>query len=184
MFPIFFSDIIGGGLDGNRLTNEYFVASYPYYYDELTWCVQKTRPIMTWENIFKLCNDPTVYISVSMICIVTIAFFYFMQQFENGSKWCWNRITFDGIRIICGFACELKPKMYSTRLFFGIVLLGCIPFVVTFLVTWLKCITTPFYEKQIASVEEMLHNRFEVVGNSIAFYHLKRQQQVIWRILI
>lgn len=139
---------------------------------------------MTWENIFKLCNDPAVYISLAMICIITIAFFYFMQQFETGPKWCWNRFTFNGIRIVCGFVCELKPKMYSTRLFFGVLLLGAIPFVVTFLACWLKCITTPFHGKQIASVEEMLHNRYEVVGDSIALYHLRRQQQVLWRILI
>lgn len=159
--------------------SEHFVATYPYYSDELTWCVQKRQPLPMWKNIFKLCEDPTIYLLFFIMgtgCAIVI---FFMQQFEDvRPKWDYIRISITIIRCYCGFGIEYKPKLHSTRIFIVSCLLSSFLFDIKFILLWTKYMTTPLFERQIQSRQEIIDNRFETVGDGFALQQLIKQNEV------
>lgn len=164
------SDIIIGAFDDNLLMSEYFVASFPYYHDELTWCVQKSGPIPLWRNVFKLCEDLVVLSVFALMCIVYVATMFVMQQYEDTHpKWDWTRTSFSIIRLLSGLVMDYSPKLHSARLFFTSCLFGCMIFDTVFIALWTKCMTTPFFEHQVKSRQEIIDNRFGMAGDYFAF---------------
>lgn len=173
------TDVIIGGLDDHIFASEYFVATFPYYNDELTWCVQKSKPIPLWKNIFKLINDRSYWTILTLACILVISLIYFMQTFDQVKpKWDVIRIIFCGLRIYCGFVCEYKPKINSTRILFTSLLLAFILFDVTFVTFWSEYMKTTHFEDQINTVKGIIDNEFEIVGDVFALHHLKHQNEV------
>lgn len=47
----------------------------------------------------------------------TVLFIYYLQQFENGPKWHWNRITLAGMAVLIGVPSDYRPKIFSQRVF-------------------------------------------------------------------
>lgn len=173
------SDVIIGALDDHLSMSEHFVATYPYYSDELTWCVQKSQQLPMWKNIFKLCKDPTIYLLFFIMCTACAIFIFFMQQFEDvRPKWDYIRISITIVRCYCGLGIEYKPKLHSTRIFIASCLLSSFLFDITYILLWTKYMTTPLFESQIQSRQEIIDNRFEMVGDGFALQQLIKQNEV------
>lgn len=173
------SDVLIGALDENLLSNQHFIATTSYYQDELTWCVQKSRPIPIWINFFRMTNSPPVWIVLIIICFFAIYFVHFMEALESDKpKWDWMRIAFAAIRISCCLVSEYKPKTLPTRINFIAWLFGSMIFYTSFISIWTKFMTSFIFEHQVESIREILNYNFELVGDEFSFNHIMRQNQV------
>lgn len=172
-------DIFIGALDETILTHKYFTASRSYYHDKITWCVRARQPTPKWKNLFKICNDTTVYTIYSLMVISFVFTSYFMQQFEDQQKWDGFKILLMAIANVCGSGSNYTPKILSHRIFFIIsmfcgVLINII--VASFAMLF---VTRLIFEKPIDSVQEIVKKQFELVGDEFGFQQLSKQKQVI-----
>lgn len=172
-------DVFIGALDENLITQKYFNASRPYYHDTLTWCVQVKQPIPIWQNVFHVCRDPLVFAIYTLMCFCVVLTGYFMQRYENFTpKWDWFRLTFAGISPCLGYGSAYFANIIPNRIFFLFSLFGAtLSFIVTnsFILIF---VSIPIYEHQINIRQEIIHKRFELVGDAFAFQHLTMQNQV------
>lgn len=104
---------------------------------------------------------------------------YFMQQFENFTpKWDWFRLTFSAISPCLGFGTDYFANTIPNRIFMFFSLWGAM---LSFIVTnsfFLLFITIPIYEHQIKTKQEIIQQRFELVGDGFALQHLRMHNQV------
>lgn len=149
----------------------------------VTWCVQQKQPIPIWRNLFLLCNDPLVFITFGILCIIVLSMIYFIQQFEDKQpKWDLLRHITDGICVFCCFSCEYRPQIISIRIVFAFFVLGCIIFNISNFAFWMKIVEIQYYEKQIETVQQIV-NSFHLVGDEFALEHVKRQNNVGYSIM-
>lgn len=160
-------DIFLGSLDENLVTRKYLMASRPYYYDHLTWCVQKSKPIPLWQNIFHLCNDWNVFTGVSVTAIIVIATEYYLIQFEHPVR-SWNEMLFITLRCALGISVAFNPRTNSARCLFLFGLIGGFIFA-TILSAMMRQITNPILRPQIESIDEIINGNFTLAGDRYAF---------------
>lgn len=172
-------DVYIGALETSLMTSKRFVASRAYYHDTLTWCVQIRKRIPSWKSLFYLCSDPLVYIFYTFMCFSVVFTGYFMQQYEDFQpKWDWFRLSFSGISPCFGFPSEYRANIIPNRIFFLFSLFGAfLSYIITNSIL-LMLINIPFYENQIKLREQIIHKRFEFVGDNFALQHLKKQNTV------
>lgn len=170
-------DILIGAL--NMHQQQQFVMARPYYHDVLTWCVQKAKPIPTWKNLFRMCTDPIIWAIYTVMAISVIFMGYFLQQFEDFQpKYDWLRLTFMAVCCMSGFVCDYKPKIISNRIFFMFCVFGAMIYVITMMSLILKCLCNPIFEDQIETIEEIIDNSYDLVGDGSALQHLMRRREV------
>ena len=165
-------------MDESLLTQKHFIASRPYYHDALTWCVRTKQPIPNWQNIFHVCRDPIVITSYFLLCVLAVFTGYFMQRFENFTpKWDWWRMTFAATTPMLGLPSEYFANTIPNRIFFIISVLGAMVFYTITNSFILLFITIPIYEHQIETRQEIIQQRFALVGDAFALKHLKIQNE-------
>lgn len=79
-------DIFIGALNENLQTRQNLSASWSYYQDSLTWCVQLKKPFPKWQNIFKLCRDWHVYLVTASGCLFVTTQFRWPISCRSFSK--------------------------------------------------------------------------------------------------
>lgn len=173
------ADILIGYLNRDILSHKDFIASNAYYHDALTWCVQAKKPIPIWQNLFRLCNDPIVWILYTVMSFITVFVFYYLQQLEDVQrKWDWFRLTSSGICSTFGFPSEFWPRSTPSRVFYMFAVFGQMIFTIYFGGVMLTFIMEPIYEKQINSIQEIVDQSFDLTGDEFAWQHLMRQTEV------
>lgn len=161
------------------MTNKHFEATFSYYHDELTWCVQKSQPIAVWKRILRMCLDPKVLAIHTAMCFCAVLAAYFFQQYENSQpRWDWNTMSLKAFSCFCGVPIRYSPKNVSSRVLFTFFLFGSLIFGVVFNGYMAKSLTTPSFFDQITSIKEIVDNRFELTGDEIALHHLIKRNQV------
>lgn len=158
------------------------VASIPFYYDRLTWCVQKNLPIPTSETIFHICTDPIVYAVFTVHSVFLLFLVYFFQMFEHQSKWDWNRILVAGLSIYLGL-----PTTYSNRrlknnahcitlisIYFGGMLFG-----ISIVTIIMKIFTSPIFNPQLKNIVQLIESEFSLIGNAFVYQKMSEQSQVM-----
>lgn len=167
-----------GGLDETPLTKRYFNASRNYYHDMITFCVQEKKPIPLWQNFFRLCEDPIIYMLFAIMAVTGIFLFYYSHQFEDRPMYDWHRVTMEAIRLMCGWTIGYRPKILPTKILYVSCLFGSLIFTVEFLALFLNLLNTTMFKHQIQSIQEILDQSFQVVGDDFALQHLKKQNTV------
>lgn len=167
-----------GALEENLITQKYLIASTHTYYDTLTWCVQKQKPIPQWENYFHICRDPMVYLLFTGIAIVILGHGYFMEQFERYPKWDWNKFVCNCIRGTLGFPNTYNPTFHTTRFGYIIILLTGISVTTVINTMFMIFITNPILEPQVQSIQEIVRQKFSLMGDQFALHQILQQNQV------
>lgn len=171
-------DILIGALDENLQTKQYFNASRHYYYDSLTWFVQKRKRIPVWQNILHLCRDPYVYIGAVTTIICGCFLVYFLQQFDPNRNWDFNRVLVIGISTVIFGQAAFKANTIALRLFLTSVYFGSIIYTTATSSILILMITSPFLNPQITSISEIIDGHFNLVGNQFAFNKVSDQNEV------
>lgn len=166
-------------MNENPITNQYLIATDSYYHDVLTWCVQMKQAINNWRNIFYICRDPVVIVMVILSYHTIVYVGYFLQAYENFTpKWNWWQLYFSGIASGFGFGSEYFAIILSNRIFYCFCLMAALLFFIIGNTFVLVFVTIPLYEDQITTTQEIIQQRFDLVGDSFAFQHLKLQNEV------
>lgn len=171
-------DIFIGALDENLLTKKELVASYPYYQNRLTWCVQKRKPIPVRQNIFHLCNDPLVWGIFIIGAFGILATAYLFQQFEPRQNWDWNRLFFDGLRCFFNLPCAYNPEVIGNRILFAFTMFASTIFGIVLNTGLLLFTTHPILKPQIQSIQEVIDGNFRLIGDGFTFQKILEQSQV------
>lgn len=173
------ADIIIGGLDGNIGNNEYFAISRSYFHDKLTWCVRKKQKIPQWKNIFHHCNDPIVWVLHAVMNCSVVLTMYYLQRFEDlQSTWDWNRVTVISFGILLGMPFKYRPTKLPLKFLYAFGIFGSILYGIVILSCLMINLKDSFYKDQVESIQEIVDDSFEIIGDSFALQQMMRQNAV------
>lgn len=167
-----------GALDENPITNKYLIASRPYYYDYLNWCVQKQQPIPLWRNFFHICNDWTVHFWTVISAVSLDAMLYYLTQFEKIPR-TWNECEFHVLGAAMGTVVAFNPQTASLRVLFIFGLFSGMLFATTLNAFIVTILTSPIVNPQITSISEIIDGEFKLVCDQYTFIRMSQQNQVI-----
>lgn len=165
-------------MEENAVTKSYFQASNDYYRKVLTWCLQKARPIQIWKNIFHLCNNPIIYLIMTLEYLIIIFFAYYFQQFERGRKWEWNKIVFEGFRCLLSFPCRYNPKNLMARAGYVLVLYYAFIFSNILNLHLIYIFQNSIFDYQIQTIREIINDDFTLIGDKNVYGNILKQNVV------
>lgn len=122
------TDILVGGLFPNITPSSGITISPPYFQDDLTWCIQRSKEIPWLIGVF-LAADPECWLLMIFgVGYVSAIIIYIMIQFdleyEHRNKRDFHYITaFVALPALVGSNQRFEPKNIPLRLFYGYVLL-------------------------------------------------------------
>lgn len=103
---------------------------------------------------------------------------YYVQQCEPPPRMDWHRIFINGFPMILGFSCQYHPKSDANRVLFAFYLMGATLFVIIINSVALSFITTPIFQPQIETIQEIVSNEFNFVGNKFVLMQLLQKPEV------
>lgn len=172
-------DLFIGALEENQITQNRLIASRSYYHDAYHWCVSKRIPIPLWKHFFHICTDRLAYAIFFVESIVVLSCAYYGQQFERtATKWDWNYIVINAFRSYLGFPCTLFPKSNILRIGYISCLFAGIIFTTVTTSMFVLFVTVPKLGSQIQSVEEIIREKFTLMGEQIVLHHILLQNEV------
>lgn len=171
------ADVFIGALDESPVIKNHLIASRPYYYDHLTWCIQKAKPIPKWQNISYLFEDWTAFVSLFGLLILLVAVGYFMMVVEHTKKSALDLIQI----IVClalGLSVVYRPQSNPLRIFFAFGVFAGMIFATLTSSILLTIATNPIQRPQIQTIHEILMQNFSLVGDQFALDKMMQQNKV------
>lgn len=165
-------DIIAGGLDPDLMGPSNFIASIIYGYDELTWCVTRSKPIPQWKNLYHLHKDIETWIYGIILFSSVIIGVFLLTTFERKPLDIWASFILS-IQTVIGYTSEFHPEGVLLRqfhIFFCFIALLITTLYNAFAMNFLLNI---IYKDQISSVDEIFSKNFNLSGNPVALQYLK-----------
>lgn len=155
-----------------------FTKSLVYDYDDLVWCVQKSKSIPIHLNLFNLSSAEIWTLNTIMCFLVGGLMIFILMQFdENVERRNINDLGYSLVFIMLpamlGIPSRFDPKSLSFRVLYALVIV--LPqffhaMIGVFLYRFLK---VNFYFKQIATVHEIAEKGFRLMGSVETLNHLK-----------
>lgn len=177
------SDILIGPFNEGTNLDKWFQPSHYFYYDELKWCIQKSRPIPIWQNFFRTCFDPVVWTIFGILYIIYTSLAYTMQWFDSDvqPKWDFIRIAIAILASFVGFVYPYKPTSASNRVCYIVGCFSNIIFVSSFISIMMKNIHKQLFHEQIESIQEIVNSQhpFDLVGDNFALQQLSKHNEVL-----
>lgn len=165
-------------MDEHLLLNENLSASQPYYFDCLTWCVQKSKPISHGRALFRICTDPMVFLVFTLQAIFVTGTTYMWQMFERHPKWDLYRISVNGFACFVNLPCTYKTANNANRIGAITVYFGSSLFANIVLIFVIKSSSTLTYDPQVNTVDQLIESDYKLVGNAFAFDKISERNQV------
>lgn len=166
-----------GDLHENDETQNHLTASRPYFYDELTWCVQKCQPQELWKQIFYISKDVWFWVLILVYAAIAINFAYFLQQYEERPA-TFSHIFVGGFSYFLNISYPYAPKQNANRILFASFMLGCLLINLTFTTYLFRTVTSPYRKIQAQTIDDILRDDFKLVGERFALVQLWRQGTV------
>lgn len=170
-------DIIIGGVHAELFNSSKFIASAPYFQDDITWCVSRAKEIPRWKNIYYITQDVETYTWGAIMYIMTIICAYFLTTFEE-TPLDFFQCMILSVQTVTALTSTFRPKGLLMRFHYGQFLI--IPFWLTQIFSAFLITFTPriLYEVQINSFEDITRNHFRLAGNGRVFDHLSIKNMV------
>lgn len=105
-------------------------------------------------------------------------------MFEQHMKWDLVKNFLNGFCLYIGFPCTYRPQNHSHRLAFASVVFGGIIFFTLLSTMVVKLVTSPFYEVQIETYNEILDKNFELIGSRHTLNEMLKQNEVVFSLNI
>lgn len=162
--------MLAGGLFPNITTLGTFASSRPYFQDDMTWCILKSKNYPMIINAF-LAVAPECWILLIFGIGYGIALLiYIMVQFDlkynqrNNRDWHYTLllITLPGI---IGFNQRFKPKSTSLRIFYGFILIMMLFIWQIVYFKAIRFIKIPMQRPQISTVDAIASHSFHLSGS-------------------
>lgn len=170
-------DLFVGALHESPVTKNHLIASRPYMYDHLTWCIQKAKPIPKWQHIAYLFADLYAFASIVLIIIILVTVGYFLMVAERKKKSAVDMLEIV-IRCALGLSNEYRPQTNSVRVFLAFGIFAGIIFATLVSSILMTIATKPFYRSQIKTIEELLEQDFSLAGDRFTLDKIVQQNKV------
>lgn len=158
------TDVFIGALDESLVIKRHLIASRPYYYDHLTWCVQSAKPIPKWRNLFYLFVDWTPIAGLAVVLISLVASGYILMVAERMKK---SSIDLLLIIVACalGQSAPYQPQSNAVRILFAFGMMAGILFATLTSSVLISIATKPIQSPQIQNIQEILMRNYTLVGD-------------------
>lgn len=172
IFPIFHRnfDILAGGLFPHRNSPAPFTLSKPYYQDDFTWCVQKSKNWSMFLNLFAAASVECWFLIIFGVGLGSAFVMYIMIQFDleysmrNARDW--HYMTWlVGFPMLIGFNQRFQPKSNTLRIFYGFLLIIMVFAWQTFFLLGFRYFKEPIQRPQIATTTELANSEFRLAGS-------------------
>lgn len=165
------SDILIGGHFPNVASLEKFTLSTPYFQDDLTWCIQKSKYFSMIINLFLGASLVCWFLMIFGVGGLTACVIYLMLPFDFEYKHRnhrdWTYITFQVVlAALIGINQRFNPKYIPLRVFYGFVIIIMVFAWNTFFLLGFQYFTIPAQRWQVSTVKEISENNFELTGSA------------------
>lgn len=168
---LFSSEIAIGGLFPRLNNKNSVVPSNTYFQDKLTWCIQRSKKIPIYVNIFFIIPLDIWLFFLFVSCWICSLLVYLLVPFDPHYQIHYKRVDYLYallLVIIPAYAATsstFQPKNTRLRLVYWI-LLTCPMFFQFMIGAYLyQFMKYQFYYHQIASVDEIIKNQFRLCGS-------------------
>lgn len=169
---------VGTLLDENNVKRDNLLVSRPYFYDRLTWCVQKSQSREHWKQIFYVITDNWTRLLIVLTFFVVILIIYFIQLFDR-YKMSTHAILIMGIAFVLSIPYKCYPLTMSHRMSIFFSIFGCFTIATIVSSSAFRTTTNSYYLKtQVESIDEITTNDFKLVGDRFALQQLYLQSDV------
>lgn len=172
-------DLMIGGLTENATTKAYFSTSKPYYYDDLTWCVGRAKPIPIWQNIFQICKQKVLWPMAVVTFFSVVYIFYYLMKEEDKSMDAFSIMLLCLLTMLCSSP-NCNAITLPVKILYFSCLLACILLITTFNAFLINVLTHPIHKTQIQTIAELIDNDFELVGDEYALSKIRERNMVIY----
>lgn len=171
-------DLFIGGLYETNVTRNHLLSSRSYHSDSLTWCVKKQQPVAPLLQFFHICDDTIIWITYLLVAALIIALFYFFQQFEK-SKYGFYRILIVGVAYATNTTQSYNIRNSAHRILFISCTLASVLESIVFTTFCFKVQTQPYMKREVRTVDDILSNDIQMIGDRFALMQLQQQMMVI-----
>lgn len=171
-------DIFLGAMDEHLISNKNLSVSHPYYFDCMTWCIQKSKPLSHGEALFRICTDPMVFLVFTLQAIFVTATTYLWQMFEQHPKWDLFKISVNGFACFVNLPCTYKPMNNANRIGAISVYFGSSLFANILIIFVIESSSTLTYDPQVNTIRQLIDDDYKLVGNEFAFKKISERNQV------
>ena len=163
-------EILVGGLFPNSTTLSIFAGSRPYFQDELTWCIQKSKTYPMIINAFLAVSPTCWFILIFGVAYGITVVIYIMVQFDlkdnqrNKRDWHYTLMLIT-IPAIIGFNQRFKPKSTSLRFFYGFILIMMLFIWQIVYFKAIRFIKVPMQRPQISTIDDIASRGYYLCGS-------------------
>lgn len=169
--------IVGGLIRTDSISESEHVSTIPYYYDDLTWCVNQAKQFPVWQNIFYMIQDTEVYVCGAFGITGMVFLAYLWTAFEDKPIDIF-RVVLLGTAVFVVFTPSFNPKKGWVRFFYILSVYICIWFQNILAAYFVVALTRPIHDEQVRSVNELIANGFRLMGDSHLLSRIKHQDKV------
>lgn len=165
-----------GGLGETELTRKKLSSSIPYYTDDLTWCIAKAGLAPTWLNVFKIFDVSTWIVIAVMLLLTTIVLHKFKKSDRNHENLGWSFLI--TLSMTISNPGHYQPNKFFIKIFFMTLAIYGMNFGAAYHSILISVLTSPRYDKQISSLNEILNNNFKISGGHHILTYFKENNEV------
>lgn len=176
-------DIIIGGTFMHLLDSIHHTSSMPYEYDDIVWCIQRSKVIPKYINILKILPPVLWFMMIFVGMFVVGTFVYFTMQFDTSFK---RRNQMDWLHAIfihtmstfIGATHNFNTKNSIIRILYGIELFIPLFFHCVMGANLYCYMKTEMFYHQISTIREIFINSFRLAGSPGVLHMIKRYPMV------
>lgn len=146
--------------------------------DDLTWCIQRVKPIERWKNIFQFAKDIELWFIALATFFIALSAFYFMTGHEAKAL----DLVSSGLTValaIWGAASRFRPATIFGRFWFGFTLLSALILNTYFHSFLIIVLTHNQYQPQVSTVTQLIDYDYEIAGGPYARTKIMDQNLVM-----
>ncbi|XP_055309007.1 uncharacterized protein LOC129572917 [Sitodiplosis mosellana] len=164
------NDISIGGFFPNPTNSTEYIFSKPYYQDDLTWCIQKSKNFPMVINVFLAATPECWILLIFGIGYVSGLLIYIMIQFdfkyENRNQRDWHYTTWlVALPAVIGLNQRFHPKSMSIRIFYGFILIMMIFLWQIVFYFGIRFVKVPIQRQQVSTTAELIDSEYRLAGS-------------------
>lgn len=165
-FDLFFRKenaiIIGGwpiSHEHGHAPNQY--PSVAYDYDSMVWCVSRAGPIPTWQNVFKIFKDLSLFLTIFVIYYLYVVIGYVLARLED-MDWDAYRVMLAALCIACNMPCTYDTKTGIGRGIYSAALWTALLIYTHIVCFYVVVINLVFYQPQVGSWNDIEYGNLQL----------------------
>lgn len=173
-----------GGYFPNITSPDDFTITRPYFQDDLTWCIQKSKNVSWFISLFLAAAPECWVLMIFGVGYFSMLVIYIMIQFDlkynhRNSRDIHYLTLSVVLTALIGTNQRFHPKWFPLRLFYGYLLLVMVFAWQTFFLLGWPHFKNPGHYAQITTVNEIIADGYRLAGSIEVHSMILHDQKVI-----